>query len=151
LLNTDEAANSTSLGVDTDTGWLDNDIIAIASTTRTASDFESGTLNGDAGASTLTVDGFAGTGGGLLVAHSGTSPTQAEVILLSRNVVIRGVSTSLQAFVDINATSTVNCKWTLFKWLGSTTASKRGIDVKTTTGTFTMSYCSLLSLEQETL
>ena len=35
-LNTDEAIASTSLGVDTDTGWLDNDEIGVATTTQTA-------------------------------------------------------------------------------------------------------------------
>lgn len=146
-LNTDEAANSTSLGVDTDTGWLDNDEIAVASTTRTATDCEAGTLNGAAGASTLTVDGFAGTGGGLLVAHSGTSPTQAEVILLTRNVKVIGASASLQAYIDIKATATVDVDWTEFKWLGSGTSNKRGIDIATTTGTCSFQYCSLRNFE----
>jgi hypothetical protein len=142
-LNTDEAIASTSLGVDTDTGWLDNDEIAVASTTRTAADCEAGTLNGNAGASTLTVDGFAGSGGGLAAAHSGTSPTQAEVILLTRNVKVIGASTSLQGYVDIKATATVDCDWTEFKWLGSTTNNKRGIDIATTTGSCSFEYCAL--------
>lgn len=142
-LNTDEAANSTSLGVDTDTGWLDNDEIAVSSTTRTASQCEAGTLNGAAGASTLTVDGFAGTGGGLLAAHSGTSPTQAEVILLTRNVKVIGASASLQGYVDIKATSTVDVDWTEFKWLGSNTTNKKGIDIGTTTGNCSFEYCSI--------
>lgn len=143
LLNTDEAANSTSLGVDTDTGWLDNDDIAVAATARTATQSEQGTLNGNAGASTLTVDGFGGTGGGLLNAHSGTSPTQAEVILLTRNVVIQGVSATLQSYIDIKATSTVDCDWVRFKWLGSNTANKRGIDIATTTsGSISIQYSS---------
>lgn len=142
-LNTDEAANSTSLGVDTDTGWLDNDEIAVASTTRTRGDCEKGTLNGAAGASTLTVDGFAGAGGGLLVAHSGTSPTQAEVILLTRNVQIFGASATLQSYVDIKDSAQIDCDWVEFKWLGSGTALKRGITVATITGSFNMQYCSL--------
>ena len=146
-LNTDEAANSTSLGVDTDTGWLDNDEIAVASTTRTSTDCENGTLNGNAGASTLTVDGFGGAGGGLLVAHSGTSPTQAEVILLTRNVRIFGVSTTVQAYIDIRATATVDCDWTEFKWLGGNATNRFGIDIATTTGSFAMSYCSLRNFE----
>lgn len=146
-LNTDEAANSTSLGVDTDTGWLDNDVIAVASTTRTSTDCENGTLNGAAGASTLTVDGFGGAGGGLLVAHSGTSPTQAEVILLTRNVQIFGASITVQAYIDIKATSTVDCDWTEFKWLGGNATNRFGIDVATTTGSFAMSYCSLRNFE----
>lgn len=142
-LNTDEAIASTSLGVDTDTGWLDNDVIAVASTTRTNTDAESGSLNGAAGASTLTVDGFAGAGGGLAVAHSGTSPTQAEVILLTRNVVIQGASNSLQGYIDIKATATIDCDWTEFKFLGSATANKRGIDTACTTGTQSFQFCSL--------
>jgi len=141
-LNTDEAANSTSLGVDTDTGWLDNDVIAVASTTRAAGNSESGALNGAAGASTLTVDGFGGTGGGLAVAHSGTSPTQAEVILLTRNITIRGASATLQGYIYILAEATVNCNWTQFKWLGSATASKLGVSVYTTTGSAIFDYCS---------
>lgn len=142
-LNTDEAINSTSLGVDTDTGWLDNDVIAVASTTRTGGDSESGALNGAAGASTLTVDGFAGAGGGLAVAHSGTSPTQAEVILLTRNIQIFGASSSLQGYIDIKPTATVDVDWTEFKWLGSATSNKRGIDCGVTTGSVSIQYSSI--------
>ncbi len=141
-LNTDEAVNSTSLGVDRDTGWLTGDAIAVASTTRTASQCEAGTLNGAAGASTLTVNGFAGAGGGVLNAHSGTSPTQAEVILLTRNVRIIGVSTTLQTYIVSAATGVDEFKWCEFKWLGSATSSKRGIDVNTSTGSFSATYCS---------
>jgi len=142
LLNTDEAVNSTSLGVDTDTGWLDNDEIAVATTTRTATQCEKGALNGAAGASSLTVDGFAGVGGGLAFAHSGTSPTQAEVVLLTRNVKISGASATLQSFIDIRPTSTVDCDWAEFYWLGSATALKRGIDIATTTGSCSFNFCS---------
>lgn len=145
-LNTDEAANSTSLGVDTDTGWLDNDVIAVASTTRTASQCEAGALNGAAGASSLTVDGFAGTGGGLLNAHSGTSPTQAEVIMLTRSILIQGASASLQSYIVLGGTggaTVVDVDWTEFKWLGSATTNKRGIDIGTTTGSCDIQFSSL--------
>lgn len=142
-LNTDEAIASTSLGVDTDTGWLDNDEIVVASTTRTSAQCEAGTLNGNAGASSITVDGFAGAGGGLAFAHSGTAPTQAEVILLTRNVTICGASATLQTYIDIKPTATVDCDWTQFKWLGSGTTNKRGIDNGATTGLVSFQYCSL--------
>lgn len=142
-LNTDEAIASTSLGVDTDTGWLDNDVIAVASTTRTAGDCEAGAMNGNAAASTLTVDGFAGAGGGLAVAHSGTSPTQAEVILLTRNVQVFGASATLQGYIDIKATATIDVQWTEYKWLGSATANKRGIDVAITTGSCSITNSSI--------
>lgn len=142
-LNTDEAVNSTSLGVDIDTGWLDNDEIVVASTTRTASQSEKGTLNGNAGASSLTVDGFAGAGGGLANAHEGTAPVQAEVILLTRNVSLFGASASLQSYVDIKATATVDIDWAEFYWLGSATTNKRGFETANTTGSFAMNYSSI--------
>lgn len=140
-LNTDEAAGQTVLGVDTDTGWLNGDVIAIASTTRTAAECESATLSGNATATEITVTA------GITNAHSGTSPTQAEVILLTRNVKIQGASATLQAYVDIKATATVDVDWTEFKWLGSATALKRGIDIAVTTGSQTFDYCSLHNFE----
>jgi len=146
-LNTDEAANSTSLGVDTDTGWLDNDEIAVASTTRTASQTEAGTLNGNANASDMTVDGFGGAGGGLANAHSGTSPTQAEVVLLTRNVKIRSATSTIMAFCNFKATSIVDIDWTEFRYLGESATGKRGLEIETTTGSFNMQYSCLRNTE----
>lgn len=146
LLNTDEAANQTTLGVDTDTGWLDNDEIAIASTTRTRTECEKGTLNGNAGASSLTVDGFAGAGGGLAFAHSGSAPLPAEVILLTRNVKIRGTSATLQAYMTFATNSTTDMDWVECYFMGSGTGNKRGLDVQllsTGTGAFNADNCSL--------
>ena len=140
-LNTDEAAAQTTLGVDTDTGWLSGDEIAIASTTRTASECESRVLDGNAGASSIVVTV------GLTNAHSGTSPTQAEVILLTRNVQIFGASATLQGYVDLAAVSTVDIDWTEFKWLGSATASKRGISLTLTTGSISFQYSSFHNFE----
>jgi hypothetical protein len=143
LLNTDEAANSTSLGVDTDTGWLDNDVIAVGSTTRTAAQCEKGTMNGDAGASSLTVDGFAGTGGGVAYAHGGTSPVVGEVILLTRNVVIESVSTSAMAYVYATGAATVDCDWVEFRYLGANASTKYGIQLTSITSTATFNFCSI--------
>lgn len=140
-LNTDEAIASTSLGVDTDTGWLDNDEIAVASTTRTAAQSENGALNGAAGANTLTVDGFAGAGGGLANAHSGTSPTQAEVILLTRNVRISGGSSLLMANIVVSSTANCDFDWAEFFWIGST--ARAAFSVQTTSGSFNIQYCCI--------
>lgn len=148
-LNTDEAVASTSLGVDTDTGWLDNDAIAVASTTRTISQSENGLLNGAAGAATLTVDGFGGAGGGLAFAHSGTSPFQAEVILLTRNVRISGASSTVASYLVVNSSATTcDWDWTEFFWLGATAAgsAKVGVTIAfntTFSGTFDMQYCCI--------
>jgi len=148
LLNTDEAVNSTSLGVDTDTGWLDNDVIAVASTTRTQAQCEKGALNGNAGASTLTVDGFGGTGGGLAYAHGGTSPIEAEVINLTRNVKIRSTSSTIMSYCYIGPTSTVDIDWVEFYYLGENANDKRGaLNIATTTGSCSVQYCSFWNTE----
>ena len=145
-LNTDEAVASTSLGVDTDTGWLDNDEIAVASTTRTYSQCESGTLNGNAGASSLTVDGFGGAGGGLAYAHSGTSPTQAEVILITRNVKVRSVSSTAVAYVACKDYAEVDFDWAEFYYMGKD-SDRYGISIDTTNGSFSAEYCSIHDFE----
>ena len=154
-LNTDEAVGQTVWGVDTDTGWLDNDKVCIASTTRTYSQCEGSTtsltaggqLNGNAGANTLTVDGFAGAGGGLANAHSGTSPTQAEVILLTRSINIRSKTSALVSYVNCKSTSLVDIDWVEFCFLGENVAGKKSIEVETTTGSFSMQYSSIWTTE----
>lgn len=138
LLNTDEAAAQTVLGVDTDTGWLSTDDIAIASTTQTPSQAETRVLNGNAAAASVTVSVA------ITNAHSGTSPTQAEVILLTRNVRIQSVSTTFMAYVYFGASATVDCDWTAFRYLGATTAGKRGVEIDTdSTGSVSLSFCSI--------
>lgn len=128
LLNTDEAVNSTSLGVDTDTGWLNNDSIVVASTTRTYNQTEKGLLNGNANAADITVDGFGGAGGGLANAHSGTATTQAEVILLTRNIVIRNVTTSASFYFYVNGTSDID--WAEFAYCTQFYQAGTGCDTR---------------------
>lgn len=146
-LNTDEAVNSTSLGVDTDTGWLDNDVIIVASTTRTVANSEQGTLNGNANAADLTVDGFGGAGGGLANAHLGTVPRLAEVILLTRNVIIRSSSSTVMTYIYIATIATIDIDWTEFYYLGENVANKRGIEIATTTGSCNIQYSSMHNFE----
>lgn len=147
LLNTDEAVNQTVLGVADDTGWLDNDEIVVAPTNRTIAEYEKVALNGNAGASSITIDGGAGAGGGLAFTHSGTSPTQATIILLTRNVRVTGASATLQSYVDVKATATVDLDWCQFYWLGSGTTSKRGFTTACTTGTQNINQCSFHNFE----
>ena len=141
-LNTDEAAAQTTLGVDTDTGWKSGDLIAIAGTTRTATEAENRVLNGDAAASTVTVTV------GLTNAHSGTSPTQAHVILLTRNVRVESTSTTLMAYVYTGPAAIIDWDWVGFRYLGATTSLKRGIEVDATVaGTFNMNFCSFFQVD----
>jgi hypothetical protein len=144
LLNTDEAAAQTTLGVDTDTGWKGADEIAIASTTRTVGDAEIRVLNADAGASSVVVTV------GLTNAHSGTSPTQAEVVLISRNVRIESVSATFMAYVHFGAGATVDYDWTLFRYLGTTTSNKEGVSLLTATasgGSANFDYCCIANFD----
>jgi hypothetical protein len=142
-LNTDEAVAQTVLGVDTDTGWLSGDQIAIASTVRSATlESEVRTLSANANASDMTVTA------GLTNAHSGTAPTQAEVINITRNVKVRSVSSTAMTFFHSNATATVDIDWAEFFYMGKDTiADWRGVSVGTTTGSFNMQFSSIHDTE----
>lgn len=147
LLNTDEAIGQTVLGVDTDTGWLNGDEVAIASTSQTVADAETGTLNGAAGASSITVSVA------ITAAHSGTSPNQAEVILITRNVRMTAVTTTAVWYGQAKTGSSFNCAWSLFRYAGSTTAAKTAPFYMDGTGptSFTLEFCSFANSEQNAI
>lgn len=138
FLAADAAINATTLTTADSTAWLNNDVVAVASTTRTVAQTEAGAVNVAPVGTALTVDGFGGAGGGLAYAHSGITPTRAEILNLTRNVVVIGASASLQGYIYIEATAIVDWDYAEFKWLGSGTVSRRGIDLTTTTGSFNM-------------
>jgi hypothetical protein len=136
LMTADKVATNTVIALASTSGWAASDEIAFAPTSTTATQAEKKTI--------LTVD--SGTQvtltAGLTNAHLGTSPTQAEVVNLTRNVKIRGVSTTLQGYCFFSALATVDGQYVEFYQLGSATTNKRGIDVLTTTGTCNLQYCS---------
>lgn len=142
-LNTDEAAAQTTLGVDTDTGWLNGDEIVIASTTRTGSQTEKRTLSANANASDMTVSS------GLTNAHSGTSPTQAEVILLTRNVKIRSATSTIVTAIMCEEGAVVDLDWVEMYYLGNAGSGQRGLELDTTTGSVNVDYCSIHDVEDE--
>lgn len=128
-LNTDEAAGQTVLGVDTDTGWLNGDEIAIATTTQTRDQGETATLSGGAAATTITITA------GLAAAHGGSVATkvQAEVILLTRNVRITGVTAGVTGYVTLMA-GAVDVDWCLFRYIaGAQGALKGGVSFNSAT------------------
>ncbi len=148
LLNTDEAIAQTDLGVDTDTGWLSGDEIAIASTTLTATQAEAATLNGNATASNVAITA------GLSAAHGGSAASlvQAEVLLLTRNVRLRSVSSSFMAYwlhdgtqaSPLIAGATFDLDWTDFRYFGGATgANKHACPamINTWPATFTATFC----------
>lgn len=119
-LNGDLAVAGVTANVDTDTGWLNGDEVAFAPTRTTYTEMETRPLNGNAGATS-----FAFTGGASYV-HSGTTPAQAEVILLSRNVKLRWPAAWYAGVVWYGRTI-ADCAWVFFDggqaWTGPQTGS----------------------------
>lgn len=118
------------------TGWAVGDQLAFAPTTFIATDAEKRTI--------LTVDSATQVtlSVALAASHYGTSPMQAEVGNLTRNVKFRGITSLLQGYINTASTSIVTLRYSEFSLLGSGTPEARGIDVATTTGTFDMQFCS---------
>jgi len=137
LMTADKVATNTVIAVASTSGWAASDVLAFASTTRTVGDCESKTISTVDSSTQVTLTA------GLSAAHSGTSPTQAEVINLTRNAKVHGTSSSLQGYVVVGATATVNIQYAEFYNLGSATGGKRGIDISTSTGTCSIQYCSV--------
>lgn len=136
LLAADASATATSLTTNVSTNWKTGDVIAIASTTRTRTEAESKSLTANAVGTTLTISA-------LTNAHSGTSPIQAELINLTRNVQIFGTSSTLQSYLNLASSAIININNTEFYFLGSNTGSKRGIDIATTIGSCIIDGCSM--------
>lgn len=125
------AVGATTVNVADDTGWLVGDSVAFAPTTRTQTEHETRTLTGsDAGASSFTV-------AALTYAHSGTTPTRAEIIHLTRNVKVRSLSTTYYSILYCSSVATMNCDWVEFKEVGMNLA----LD---TTSSVDFAYCSLV-------
>lgn len=144
LLNADAAANATSLTTDVSTGWASGDAIAVASTSTDPTKGEHGTLNGAASGTTLTVNGFGGTGGGVLNAHTGTGAVKAEVVNLTRNVKIRSTSSTLVGYVQINASSTYNLDYVELYYLGEAASTKSALYLNASGN---VDYCSFHDIE----
>ena len=142
LLTADAASGQAVINVTSTSGWAANDVVALASTTRTASESEKRTV------STINSGTQATLSTNLSATHHGTGLYVGEVVNLTRNVKIRGTSQSLCAYVNCAATSSFTASYAEFYFLGSGTTSKRGIDSATTSaGTFSMSFCSIYDLQ----
>lgn len=124
LLNADASAAATTLTSNISTGWLNGDIIGIASTTTTASQTEKRILSGNAAGTTITITA------GLTNAHSGTSPTQAELINLVRNVKVQGIGTG-PGFIFGDSGGTISCTNTEFTILGTGSTPVAGVTLRT--------------------
>jgi hypothetical protein len=138
-LNADEAVASTTMDVDTDTGWLNGDEVLIASTSRTAAQSELRSLNANALAASFTISA------GLTNAKDGTGDYLGEIFLLTRNVEIRSVTSTNGSYADFLGTGVVDCKW--MRWRYGSSISNF-FTIATTTGTVDFEFCVFRDFEQ---
>ena len=126
-LSVDAAISDTHIHTDVSTGWLDGDEIVIAPTSRTRTEYDTRILNGAASGDTVNITA------GLTYAHSSATLNKAEVIMVTRNVVVTSVSSSYKGYIRLCgylATSTADIDWVQFKYLGSSVGvPKYGITV----------------------
>jgi hypothetical protein len=155
LLNADATINATTLTVDVaPTGWADNDQIAVGSTTRTPGQCELGAINVAPVGTAVTVDGFGGVAGGLAYAHDGNATggpngesIQGEVINITRSIKVRSNSATVMTYVYCGPTAAINFQDCEFYYLGEQATNKRGIEIATTTGSCSITYCSVHDCE----
>lgn len=135
VLTADVASGSSkSCTVATASNWVNGDTVVFAPTGTTVAASDATTIS--------SLSGTTFTAATLANAHSGTSPTQAEVLNLTRGIVHKGVSASICGYIDIKAVATVDYRNVEFTFLGSGTSLKVGINVATTTGTHYCDGCS---------
>ena len=131
------ATNSTT---STTTNWNNGDLIVVPSTTRTFTQYEIRTLSATASGTTLTHNAYTNAHGG-----SVTNRVQADVVNLTRNVIIRSATGTLltnKTNIQMRDPSITSFFYTAFLALGTgTTNTNSGICVATlTTGTFDFQY-----------
>lgn len=129
------AAAATALTTDVSTGWLNGDSVCYAPTSRTSTEFEKKALTADASGTSLTSTA-------LTNAHNGTSPTQGEVGLLTRNNVVTAVTSAKGGFIFAGSTCTFVSSFTEHIIFGANATSKRGLVPNTTTGSVLVDHCS---------
>jgi hypothetical protein len=122
------------------TGWSNGDIIAVPSTTRTSTQHETKTLNANASGTSLTHNAYTFAHGG-----NATTKVQADVVNLTRNVIIRSTTGTLltnKTNIQMFPRSITSFYYTAFLALGTSTSNtSSGICVATlTTGTFDFQY-----------
>jgi len=118
-------------------GWSPGDRLAFATTTKNPVHCEMATIQSVDSATQVTLTTA------LQNYHGGTAPVQIEVGNITRNAVIRGISTSLQGYVLFGNTATVTCNHAEFAQHGSGSTNKRGIDCATITGSCSLTYCAI--------
>ncbi len=136
-LAANSAIGATTLTSTTSTGWLSGDDIAITDGKRAAFaslQYEVKALTGNAAGTSLPITATT-------FAHVGVGDFKEHIVNLTRRVGIRGVSTSLQTYVDIQPNGIIDAEYAIIRYLGSGTANKRGIDNRSNVVGNKLKYC----------
>ena len=135
LLTASLAPAGTTLNVDRDTGWLSGDVVRIANTQRTSNKSDSGTLNGNAGATSFVI------AAGVTNQHDGDVATghQAEVILATRNVTISSATAGKGTYIWTGVAAELDFDWVAFVGM-SYGNNPRGLTVSSPTS-LGVDYC----------
>lgn len=144
LLAANASVGATSLTTNISTGWLSGDNIGIAPTGSAVLELESRILSANAVGTTLTIPA-------LTFGHLGSGDFIAEILNLTRNVVIKSDSTSFGTYILNSGASTVDLNYTQLSDMGSNTASKRGFDVLTSTGSFNVLGCAIVGQQNNSI
>lgn len=114
-LAADRAAGGTGITTADSTGWASGDSIIVASTSRTYSEVEVKTLNGAASGTSITANSNFSN------AHSGTAPTQAEIGLLTRNILF--TTNAVGLFFWFSTLSNTDFDWAQLDSVGGTSTA----------------------------
>lgn len=139
------AVAATTLTTDVSTSWASGDILAVASTTRNVLECEQTTMSGAASGTSVPVSALINGHDGSLLSNV----AKAEIINLTRNVKIKGVSLTIQtAFVAQNAANVV-LGYTEFQFMGSATGNLRGVEFQqnVNTGSTVVTGCAFRNFE----
>lgn len=129
-LAADAAVSATTLTIDSvPTSWNNGDTIGITSTTITPTQAETRVLSANVTGTSVSISS------GLTNAHGGGNPStlvKAHVVNLSRNVIIKSVSSTLTSHMQITGSNTTaNINNTQFLMMGSTTATTPAVGIAT--------------------
>jgi len=130
LLTANAAAAQAVLTVASTTGWAADDVLGIAPTSRTYTQYEEKII--------LTVDSPTQVTltTNLSYAHAGVAPTQGHVVNLTRNILITSYNASYKARITPGTTGTLN--WDYVEGKDLTT-----LQILTTSGSCNLAYCSM--------
>lgn len=142
LITADAAAAATSITVGDTTLWANSDVLRLAGTGATDSDYEERTVSSVGGATNVVLSS------GLTNARTNVAVFPCEMINLTQPCKIRGVDSTHRIYIICIGTGQLILKQAEIFNIGSGTANKNGIDCQQTgAGLVTLERCSFHDLE----